>query len=700
MLKKILLALTGFLMLLSCELTQKNDSQIADSTSRAVESGSSGEVIIISKNSSGDVTFTVTYSDEKMIVQLFVKKSGVQFLGPIISDSQQEINGNYEYSYTASADNFESGQYIEYRYYSYNGSAQCFSPGPAEADWSQSYLYDSLTEDTGGSDDSGSNDSTDNDLTVGALDTIFMVPQSNGGVTFSLTVAEEMNVVHLFARKNGNQDYVIIGVQEDGETENADGSYTYSVTREDAYETGDILEARFYTFSPTSGQIFLPGPGESEFTSYTYGDAVDIGNDDSTDDSTDETDDDSDQGEGTIDVDLIPLTSGMEMTLQFENKTNFYDDSQVYLCVLARDSTSQWCFLEPDGTLVPLAAGESSEAWTYNLADINGFQIPSNTSSGRCYFSYEKPVIMSALIDGAGNIGIVQPNLADSGDPNQDIYFEWMEFTVGTKAYWGNSTQVDQYCFSYTESLYAGTDSTYLVNSVGIEYTRDEIFSAFSNIIPSEFSVLVEEPYRIVAPCKIQGGFSDGDTYGDYMDSYVDEVWTLFNTQQIVLDHPRGRFVNELGTGDQLVFYKYGLSETDFSTANRVNGPIYITDKPNSNELFEGSGVLAEGVSGDTESNDDQLALQAWFCAALNRHNATALGGDIGGLPLADWNNVDTYYPAPYTSNAANHYARFWHEMSLGGKAYGFCYDDVNDQATLLFTGDDPRALVIDLLWN
>ena len=38
------------------------------------------------------------------------------------------------------------------------------------------------------------------------------------------------------------------------------------------------------------------------------------------------------------------------------------------------------------------------------------------------------------------------------------------------------------------------------------------------------------------------------------------------------------------------------------------------------------------------------------------------------------------------------------HEHSVLGKAYGFCYDDVNDQSTLL-QYNKADALVIDLKW-
>lgn len=77
------------------------------------------------------------------------------------------------------------------------------------------------------------------------------------------------------------------------------------------------------------------------------------------------------------------------------------------------------------------------------------------------------------------------------------------------------------------------------------------------------------------------------------------------------------------------------------------------------------------------------LATQAAVNAALNRHVADHPGGY----------NVTSAY---YQTGPANYYAAFWHQISLGGAAYGFAYDDANDQSSLQVS-NSPRALVIQL---
>lgn len=99
-----------------------------------------------------------------------------------------------------------------------------------------------------------------------------MVAVANGGMQFSIRLPERKQQVHLFARRNGNQDYVVIDLQAQagGETNNGDGTYTYRATRSGIYAAGDLVEARFYTFSPATGQVFYPGPVENSWTSVNY----------------------------------------------------------------------------------------------------------------------------------------------------------------------------------------------------------------------------------------------------------------------------------------------------------------------------------------------------------------------------------------------------------------------------------------------
>ena len=107
------------------------------------------------------------------------------------------------------------------------------------------------------------------DLTIGE---VTIEDLESGIVRFSLRVPKKMSKVNLYCRKNGLEDYVVTDLQKTGQIRNRDKTYTYTHTRTEAYSAGDIIEARFYTYSPKSGEIFYPGPTDATWsTPLVYG---------------------------------------------------------------------------------------------------------------------------------------------------------------------------------------------------------------------------------------------------------------------------------------------------------------------------------------------------------------------------------------------------------------------------------------------
>lgn len=105
-----------------------------------------------------------------------------------------------------------------------------------------------------------------------ATNVVTIAPVAGGGATFSIRLPERKNTVHLFTRRNGAQDYVVTDVQgvAGAEINNGDGTYTYRITRPSGYSTGNLVDARFYSFTPATGQLFHPGPGETNWTTISY----------------------------------------------------------------------------------------------------------------------------------------------------------------------------------------------------------------------------------------------------------------------------------------------------------------------------------------------------------------------------------------------------------------------------------------------
>ncbi|MFJ8579601.1 discoidin domain-containing protein [Micromonospora sp. NPDC093277] len=127
-------------------------------------------------------------------------------------------------------------------------------------------------------------------------------------------------------------------------------------------------------------------------------------------------------------------------------------------------------------------------------------------------------------------------------------------------------------------------------------------------------------------------------------------------------------------------------------------GAPYRIPSPGSTPQFRSGGQYASYLSGYASSVGLPAATSDIFgcagplagdpagCAALNRH--------VAHLPRAQWSDPSLFYQqAP-----ANYYAKFWHDNAIGGRAYGFPYDDYADQSSFVSTGD-PQWLLVAVGW-
>ncbi len=316
----------------------------------------------------------------------------------------------------------------------------------------------------------------------------------------------------------------------------------------------------------------------------------------------------------------IPYPSGNGVSLKVMNGTNgAYKDNEIYWGVIGiNPANGAWSYLDLSGNLIPIstALNDASGHLTKNginyaniyhkISDASWVNLPKITS-GRMYLSAGSPCYIKTYDN-----GFAGPDINNPTDPNRNIYFDFVEFTVDNTGYHGNTTRVDQFGFPIQHRLVniAGNyDRT--VGELESE-TRSGLFTKFQNEVPNEFKSLgtLQAPYRIV--CPISGPFNTGGAYANYFSGY-----SSIPTRDILL-----------------------------------------------------------GING--ASNPET-------CAALNRHVYTN---------PADWNNVSKYYQAA----PANYYAKFWHDHSIDGLAYGFCYDDVNGQASYLEVGD-PKGLIVRVGW-
>ncbi|WP_186438257.1 beta-1,3-glucanase family protein [Cohnella terricola] len=311
------------------------------------------------------------------------------------------------------------------------------------------------------------------------------------------------------------------------------------------------------------------------------------------------------------------------MDFQIRNGTRgHFADNQIYWAVLGLDSNNRLSYLDANGNLVPTSTalndapghltknGNNYANIYHKLSDVPIVSTPA-ISSGRMFLSVGSPMYIKVYNDGYAG-----PDINNPTDPNNDIIWDFIEFTLDAGGYHGNTTRVDAFGFPITHRLICadGYDRT-----VGETETRDALFAAYQNEVPAEFKTLVQAPYRIVAPAK--GGFKASGPYGNYFDSYVNQVWNK-------------------------------------------PGP-----KPTTQDVLLGIGAA---------SNPQD-------CAALNR--------GVYGDP-AHWTDPNYYYK----SAPSNFYSKFWHDHSIDGLSYGFCYDDVYNQAAYL-EHNDPTALIVTIGW-
>ncbi|ORX49636.1 hypothetical protein BCR36DRAFT_583707 [Piromyces finnis] len=372
----------------------------------------------------------------------------------------------------------------------------------------------------------------------------------------------------------------------------------------------------------------------------------------------------------------IPKKEG-KMIIQLNNNSGgAWGDDEIYWIIIGRNENHEISYLDLDGNLVkadaslndattPIGNRRYASSIIHKLSDRNFVYLPA-VESGRMYISYGEPVYIT-FNDG----GYAGPDINNETDPNGKTLFEYFEFTTeyinGAIVFHGNTTRVDFFSIPYVIRL---------INSSG-DYdrcegdfgSRDDIFNAYINSVSEPFKTLVDN-LRIIAPCKTS--FREGNKYADYFDDSIEIFWNKYSQQELKFQIQGNNFIGHV-EGNKMIFTKSGS-----------NG-IYIVDRPTTQDVLEGRGALNRASSNNPEQTSVELAIEAQLCAAFNRGVATE---------PENWNNVLSYYK----TNIHNEYASFFHKHSVSGKAYGFCYDDVNDQSTLLECGN-ADTLIIDLRW-
>ncbi|WP_420593836.1 beta-1,3-glucanase family protein [Deinococcus sp.] len=371
---------------------------------------------------------------------------------------------------------------------------------------------------------------------------------------------------------------------------------------------------------------------------------------------------------------VLPPAPAGRINLRVVNQTNgAYPDSQVYWAIYGYNpSTRALSYVNRSGNLVQanpadndapghLSKNGNNYANYFNrISDAGAVTIPKMFGA-RLYLSVGSPMFIK-ILGVPGGVGFAGPDVNNPGDPNTDIIWDFNEFTYNDIGFFGNTTRVDQFGFP-TRIRLVGNDGS--DKTLGENVSRDQIFNDFSNIPQGEFRNLVRRPYRILAPKA--GDFAAGRPQANYFNGYIDQIWNTYTSRDLVLTNDAGTYRGRV-QGGNFVF-------------NRDGGPSgLVIGKPNSVMVFEANGVFDTG-------SDQEKIVGAQLAAAINRHL-------VIDVDPSQWSNDSTYY----RNGPANFYAKFWHDRSIDGKAYGFAYDDVFSKATLL-QNNNPRQVDMIVGW-
>jgi hypothetical protein len=380
---------------------------------------------------------------------------------------------------------------------------------------------------------------------------------------------------------------------------------------------------------------------------------------------------------GFISVDLNNNTKGA------------WADSQVYVTVIGLDpATSQYAYLTPSGTVVDFTLNDSAAAnhltkngqnygnYSFTLAQSKQLLIPTLISA-RAYISLGAPLYVPVFGNASGQItGYAGPNPQNATDPNIDTNYDWYEFNNQNGLYI-NTTQVDQFGLPLLLDVW-GAGGTFH-KQVGITESVAQLDSEFASQVPAQFQPPTMSNLRILSPAKLS--LSAGGANANYFDSTIANAWASYSTAPLTIPL-NGRLFTGTASGSTLTFIEINPAQANV-------GEVFAVSQPSTQDILGCSGTMATGVAGNTpqlqDENNVQLQLENQICSAINRGVLTN---------PTNWTNVEAYYSA----TPANFYSQFWHNHSIGGLAYGFSYDDNNNQSSTITT-QQPEHMTWSVGW-
>lgn len=342
----------------------------------------------------------------------------------------------------------------------------------------------------------------------------------------------------------------------------------------------------------------------------------------------------------------------------------------VFLYVIGVNlSTGRLGYVNAAGTFTPWSGGSNPPSPAPDVSIAGAGNGGSTTLrfprgfSGRVYFSFGERLKFFLTPD-----GLVQPAPWAAGDANQNILFDWSEFTYNDAGLWLNSSQVDMFAVPHIVTVTGAT---------GVTKRSGELFSDGRNTVintiraqsgwantvytRSDGTVL-----RVLAPGKAAGA---GLFSATYLDPYITSAWNAYTTKTLTVvpftDQPNTKYFGR-------------TSGTVMNFTNSAGQQVASFNKPSSANVW--------GCDGNLAAPNDLVVgpISRTLCAALNR-------GTLGTIDTQPSLNAADFY----RNSPTNQYAKIIHANMVDGKAYAFAFDDVGNFESLVNDGDPRSASII-----
>ncbi|MFJ6197322.1 beta-1,3-glucanase family protein [Micromonospora sp. NPDC092111] len=335
------------------------------------------------------------------------------------------------------------------------------------------------------------------------------------------------------------------------------------------------------------------------------------------------------------------------LPLNVVNSTGRFANSAIRMYVVGTDlDTGQMGYVRESGRFTPADPAHNGPDGAADIgvplagSGVTRFVLPM--MSGRIYFAIDGRLRFTVVTDGNGRPALQYPVGWAEGDPSFGVLHDCCEFTYNSAGMFCNTTTVDMFSIPLSIRLHGDIEQ-----STGklVDGGRDAIFAELSRQ-PGFERLVVGDGLRVIAPGK---GIETGRFDPRYYDAYIAETWNRYSRTDLrvhaLAGTHRGRVVDGRLTFD---------------------GGVRAFDRPSTLNVFHCDGALAAPNDGLTGP------VAAILGAGLNR--------SVLDQPDQPTTNRDAYYQHPVT----NHYSRVLHRHSADGRAYGFPFDDVADDASYI----------------